>query len=105
MGIYNLLNKRTLKFKEDNIKFIAKEMGLSKIKAEEVYRDWKKYYINTSIDENSSFIRKVKNIETGEIFDTPQIAGDSVGHNRQSISGSCCSGLSAGGYHWEYVQN
>ena len=51
MGIYNLLNKRTLKFKKANIDFIAKEMGLSKDRAEKVYKDWKKYYMHTRVDE------------------------------------------------------
>ena len=103
MEIYELLNKRTLMFKDKNINFISEKMKLGKIEAEKIYNEWKKYYMSTSLDENSHFIRRVRNIETGETFNTPREAGESVGVARPNISCSCCNGKKAGGYHWEYI--
>ena len=101
--IYDLLNRRTLKFKEENIKFISKKMGLDKFESEKIYKDWKNYYMNTTIDENLYFRRRVRNVETDETFNTPKQAGEKVGCRRVNISSACCNGKSAGGYHWEYI--
>lgn len=48
--------------------------------------------------------RKIKCIELNEIFDSVRIAASETGTNRGSIT-RCCqgSGITANGYHWEYV--
>ena len=51
----------------------------------------------------SHLSKKVRNVETGEIFDCITSAGEKYG-GRRNIS-LCCNGKRkrSGGYHWEYV--
>ncbi|NLB48861.1 MAG: hypothetical protein GX813_03380 [Erysipelotrichia bacterium] len=48
--------------------------------------------------------KKIRNIETGIVYDSVSIAGDTLGISRTSIT-NCLTGRSktAGRYHWEYV--
>jgi hypothetical protein len=55
MTIYDLLNKRTIKPKKENIEFISKQIGVNGIEAQKVYKKWKIYYMSTFIDEHSSY--------------------------------------------------
>lgn len=103
MKIYELLNKRTLQLKEKNIKFISKELRINKVEAEKVYVEWKRYYMASKIDENLQFIRRVRNIETGEIFVSLNQASESIGGKKGNISRACTIGVKASGYHWEYI--
>jgi hypothetical protein len=52
---------------------------------------------------NNRFI-SVKNIDTGEIFESIKLAEEKTGIFSEHIT-NCCKGKykSAGGYHWEYV--
>ena len=54
---------------------------------------------------NNPAAKKVRNIETGEIFDTLTLAAQSCGKSRQNIGIACRSNgkRTAGGFHWEYV--
>lgn len=55
-------------------------------------------------DENNPRARRVKCLETGEIFNCMNDAAKAFGITRQCIT-KCCQGkwAKAGGYHWEYV--
>lgn len=48
--------------------------------------------------------KKVKCIETGEVFSSILAAAKATGQKTSSHIGECCSGKrrSAGGYHWEF---
>jgi hypothetical protein len=48
--------------------------------------------------------RKILNVDTGEIFDTLQLAADSIGKSHESIAAACQKRIkTAGGYRWEYI--
>ncbi len=49
--------------------------------------------------------KRVQNIETGEIFDSLELAAKSCGLKRGYHISNCCKGKEnrAGGYHWKYV--
>lgn len=72
--------------------------------AAETQDEWEnrrnKYILQTGIKE----IPKIVCIETGEMFDQPKIAAESVGVHPSNIT-KVCSGdqLTAGGYHWKYA--
>lgn len=48
--------------------------------------------------------KKVKCIETGEIFNSAAEAGEAVNRNKWNIS-AACAGIqkTCGGYHWQYI--
>lgn len=54
---------------------------------------------------NTSRKRKVRCIETGEVYESVTCAGKEIGISYSNIS-SVCNGKAktAGGYHWEYVE-
>ena len=54
---------------------------------------------------NNPAAKRVRNIETGEEFDTLTDAGKSCGKSRQNIGVACRSNgtKTAGGFHWEYI--
>lgn len=48
--------------------------------------------------------RQIRNMDTGEVFDTLQLAADSVGKSIESIAAGCQKRLkTVGGYRWEYI--
>lgn len=81
---------------------------------------WKKYY-QTNKDRYTEGVERSKNqyrksgeaghrkgqvrcIETGEIFESSAEASRSVGLNIRAVSNAMHRNITAGGYHWEYVE-
>ena len=56
------------------------------------------------IGERNPAAKKVRNIETGEIFGTLTEAGKKYGTHRCNIGNACRKHTTAKGYHWEYVE-
>lgn len=56
---------------------------------------------------NNPAAKRVRNIDTGEEFDTLTLAGQSCGKSRQNIGVACRSNgtRTAGGYRWEYIED
>lgn len=53
---------------------------------------------------NPSYFKKVKCVETGEVFCSLAEAALHINRSKQTICGACKnSSRTAGGYHWEYV--
>ena len=52
---------------------------------------------------NNYSARKVKCVETGEVFDTLIEASAKLGVNSPNIIRSIKRGIKCGGYHWEYI--
>ena len=52
---------------------------------------------------NNYKARKVKCVETGEVFDTLIEASAKLGVNSPNIIRSIKKGIKCGGYHWEYI--
>lgn len=65
----------------------------------------KKTYRPHVIGGNNPAARRVRNVETGEIFATLTDAGNSCGRCRQNIGKACRSNgkKTVAGYHWEFV--
>ncbi|MBP3707100.1 MAG: zinc-ribbon domain-containing protein [Clostridia bacterium] len=53
---------------------------------------------------NNNKSTKVRNVETGEIFDTMTLAGKSVERSISAIKQAIKRGNKCGGYHWEYLK-
>lgn len=70
--------------------------------SEETKEKIRKNHANFSGDLNPR-ARKVKNIETNEIFVTVKSAGKKYGVSDNSIRGSIKRNGKSAGYHWEYV--
>jgi hypothetical protein len=70
--------------------------------SEETKEKMRKNHANFSGDLNPK-ARKVKNIETNEIFVTVKSAGKKYGVSDNSIRGSIKRNGKSAGYHWEYV--
>lgn len=67
--------------------------------------NWKREHSKRMSGKNNPVARRVKNIETGEIFDTIKNACERYNiKNNSSINQSIKKGCKAGGYHWEYVE-
>lgn len=63
-------------------------------------------YSKSQIGGNNSFARKVKCIETGEIFESTADAVRKYNLKTSSVRSAAnpkCNQRTAGGYHWEYV--
>ena len=52
----------------------------------------------------NSSAKKVRNVETGEIFDTMTEAGKKYDTHRCNIGNACRKKTTAKGYHWEYIE-
>lgn len=81
---------------------------------------WKKYYqankdkYTKGVERSKNQYRKsgevghkrglVRCIETGEIFDNSVEASRSIGLNKRAVTNAIHRNCSAGGYHWEYVE-
>lgn len=48
-------------------------------------------------------MRKVRCIETGEVFESERQAREKCGYNSQRIGEACRNGIKVNGLHWEYV--
>ena len=69
--------------------------------------EWCDYAYNNSYGNRTKRTCKpVKCVETGIIYDSTVQVGKSTGINRVNIT-NCCNSklLSAGGYHWEYIND
>lgn len=62
---------------------------------------WKVTYLDEKKKQGK---RKVKNLESGRIYDSIKAASVGLGINRTSISVALKTGHKGGGYHWEYVE-
>ena len=47
--------------------------------------------------------RKVRSVETGQVFDTIKQAAEFIHRAPNAVRGALKNGWSSGGYHWEYV--
>lgn len=65
----------------------------------------KNSYREHVIGGNNPAAKKVRNMDTGEVFDTLTEAGKWCGKSRQNIGTACRSNgtKTAGGYRWEYI--
>ena len=48
-------------------------------------------------------MRKVRCVETGEVFESERQAREKCGYNSQRIGEACRNGIKVNGLHWEYV--
>ena len=48
-------------------------------------------------------MRKVRCVETGEVFESERQAREKCGYNSQRIGEACRNGIKVNGFHWEYV--
>lgn len=57
----------------------------------------------TSSGSNNPRSKKVRCIETGQVFDSAGIASKAIGKERSAVRRAIKDGHKAGGYRWEYV--
>lgn len=94
------INKKRFPLSDETKKKISEgNKGKKKPHSEE----WKKEMSIRNKGANNPHAKRVKCVETGEIYSTANEASASIGKGKSAVKAAICTNRRAGGYHWEYV--